>query len=278
MSQTALLTIVVLSLAALMGMAVGSFLNVVIARTPRLIDASEGAPFPAGVAAVVRGLSWPPSQCGHCGTRLSWRDNIPVAAYLMLRGRCRTCGTAYGARYVLVELLGAAIAVYCAAAFGPTGQAALLAAFGLGVLALVVIDLEEQLLPDVIVAPLFVLGLAYQALYGAGLVDGLLAAALGFGALYLIRLAYRLYAKQEGMGFGDLKFAAMLGAWVGLGAIPAALLIAFAGGALITCALLLTKRITRTTPTPFGPFLAAGAIAVLAVPALPVMLARLYGF
>lgn len=274
MSEPALLTAVLLGFAALAGLAFGSFLNVLIARTPRLIDSADGG----GPVQVLRGLAWPPSQCGHCHTPISWRDNIPAASWLILRGRCRACGAAYGARYLLVELLGAAIAVYAAAMFGPTGQAVLVALFGMGVLALVMIDLEEQLLPDVIVAPLLLLGLVYQAAYGAGLVDGLLGAALGFAALWAIRAGWKLYSGQEGMGLGDVKLAAMLGAWTGLAAIPAALFIAFATGAVVSITLIAAKRMTRQTPAPFGPFLAAGALAVLAVPQLPDILARLSGF
>jgi len=273
-SEAALLTAIVLTFAGLTGLAIGSFLNVLIARTPRLIDAADGG----GPAYVLRGLAWPPSQCGHCGQRLSWRDNIPAASWLILRGRCRNCGTAYGARYLFVELAGAAIAITAAAAFGPTGQAVLIALFGMGLLALILIDLEEQLLPDVIVAPLLALGLLWQALYGAGLVDGLLGAAAAFAVLWAIRAAYKLYAGVEGMGFGDLKFAAMLGAWTGLAAIPAALFIAFAAGAVVSLTLMVLGKMRRDTPAPFGPFLAAGALAVLAVPALPAALARLSGF
>ena len=261
-------SIILLITGAVIGAVWGSFLNVVIHRTPRLIDAHQD-----GLTAkeFLRGLSWPASHCPKCAHPLRWRDNIPILSYVLLRGRCRTCGQKYGARYLAVEVLGAVIVAYCAVRFGPGAQAVFASIFGLGLLALTFIDIQEQLLPDVIVLPLLAVGLLFNSLYGAGPIDAVLGGALGFCILWAIRAVYRLARGIEGMGFGDLKLAAMIGAWLGLQAIPTVLLVAFMAGVVFMLPLSLLGRLDEKTPVPFGPFLALGGVMAVVLPNLPAL-------
>ena len=251
---------------AVFGAIAGSFLNVVIHRIPKLIDASERG---LTVPAALKGLSWPASHCPCCQHPLGIADNVPIAAYVALRGRCRFCAKPYGARYLIVELITAAAFAYCFATFGFTGKAMLGAGFAALMIALIAIDLEEQLLPDMLLAPLLALGLAFQAFYGAGLVDAALGGAAGFGALWLVRSAYLAYAKIEGMGWGDVKFAGAIGVWAGLSAMPGVLMIAFAGGVALTLPFMALGWLNAKTPVPFGPFLALGGICAMVAPRLP---------
>jgi leader peptidase (prepilin peptidase)/N-methyltransferase len=247
------------------GAAAGSFVNVLIHRVPRLIDASEGQ---VSVWGYISGLAWPPSRCATCDHALGWRDNIPIVSYLVLRGRCRFCHDGYGVRHLAVEIFSAAAFAYCMVAFGLTAKAYLAAGFLAALVALSAIDIEEQLLPDVVLAPLFCLGLVFHALYAGGLTDAGLGAAAGYGILWLIREAYRIYSGGEGMGYGDVKFAAVLGVWLGLAAVPAALFLAFAGGSALMLPLTLFGRVGERAPVPFGPFLAFGGFCAFVLPGL----------
>jgi leader peptidase (prepilin peptidase)/N-methyltransferase len=250
---------------AVAGAILGSFLNVVIHRTPLLIDrgAQRISPF-----AFLRGLSWPASHCPHCAHAIGWRDNIPVLSYLMLRGRCRHCRAAFGWRYAVVEALSAATVAYCAASY-PTIPIALFAAiFALGLIALAFIDIEEQLLPNLLVYPLLVLGLLFNMLYADAAVASVTGATVAFASLWCVRTAYRWYSGIDGMGFGDLKLAATIGAWLGLHAVPAVLFLAFASGVVVTAPLVISARLSQKSAVPFGPFLAASGLAVLAFPVL----------
>lgn len=264
--STAFLSIV----GAVFGAIAGSFLNVVIHRVPQLIDAQDGN---VSARQYLAGLAWPASHCAQCSHPLAWRDNVPLLSYLVLRGRCRFCREIYGARYLIVEILTALTFACCLASLGLTGKAFLAAMFLAGLIALTVIDIEEQLLPDVVLAPLFFLGLMFQALYGSGILTAALGAAAGYGALWLIRESYRLYAGIEGMGYGDVKFAGVLGAWLGLSALPVMFMIAFASGVAVSLPLLLTGRAGKQTALPFGPFLAfAGALAFVTPTVTPLLL------
>jgi leader peptidase (prepilin peptidase)/N-methyltransferase len=153
------------------GAVAGSFLNVVIHRVPRLIESGGGR---ASLAAYVSGLAWPASHCTSCERHLNLRDNIPILSYVVLHGRCRFCRASYGAKYLMVELLTAAAFAYCAFIFGLTPKAFLGATVIAGLIALCVIDMEEQLLPDAVLAPLFCLGFAFHVLYASGIIDAAL--------------------------------------------------------------------------------------------------------
>src|SRR4051812_20310709 len=136
---------------ACFGAVAGSFLNVVVHRIPRLIDAHDGE---VSVLQYLTGLAWPASHCPHCSHTLAWRDNVPVFSYLLLRGQCRFCHKSYGRRYLIVELLAALAFAYCVATLGLTTKAFLSAYLLTGLVALAIIDIEEQLLPDIVLAPL----------------------------------------------------------------------------------------------------------------------------
>jgi len=255
------------------GAVAGSFLNVVIHRLPRLIESGDER---VTFARCVSGLAWPPSHCPRCEHRLRACDNIPILSYAMLRGRCRFCDQRYGLRYLAVEALAAVVFAACLIVFGLTVKAFVAASFIAGLVALCIIDIQEQLLPDALVAPLFCLGLAFHALYSGGLADAAMGAAAGYGVLWLIRQAYRLYAGIEGMGCGDLKLAAALGAWLGLAAMPAMLFIAFASGVALMAPMALCGRVEEHAPVPFGPFLALGGLCVFVLPKLANLTASLF--
>ncbi len=239
-------------LAGVLGLAVGSFVNVVVHRVPR-------------GESVVR----PPSACPSCGTPIRARDNVPVLGWLLLRGRCRACGAAISWRYPVVELLCAALFVVLALRFGldPVLPAYLyLAAVGL---ALAVIDLDCKRLPDALTLPSYVvLGalLALAALLGS---DGgpLLRAALGGAAMYAFYFAL-CFAYPAGMGFGDVKLSGVLGmalAWLGWGAWAVGLFAGFLLGGVFGLAVIATRRGGRKTALPFGPFMLAGTLLALLV-------------
>ncbi len=239
-------------LAALVGLAVGSFLNVVIWRVPR-------------GESVVR----PPSACPSCGTPVHVRDNVPVLSWLLLRGRCRSCRAPVSWRYPVVELLCAGLFALMAVRFGtdPVLPAYLyVAAVGL---ALAVIDLDTRRLPDVLTLPSYVVVaglLAVGAALGSDSGD-LLRALLGGAAMYAVYFAL-CFAYPAGMGFGDVKLAGVLGmatAWAGWGAWGVGLFGGFLFGGVFGVALLASGRGGRKSAVPYGPFLLAGAlVAVLA--------------
>lgn len=234
-----------------LGLAVGSFLNVVIYRVPQGMS-------------VVR----PPSACPGCRTPIAPRDNIPVLSWLLLRGRCRTCGSAISARYPAVEVLNAALWLALAAwAVGPTGIPALLPlllVLGSAGVALFFIDLEHHRLPDAIVLPLYPVTLV--GLVAAGLITGewpLVPVLIGVSAWVTVIGGLWFVSGGRGMGFGDVKLAPVLGAtlgWVGVSAAVVALFAAFALGAIVGLALMAARRANRRSALPFGPFLLVGAL------------------
>jgi leader peptidase (prepilin peptidase)/N-methyltransferase len=233
--------------AGVFGLLIGSFLNVVIWRAPR-------------GESIVR----PPSHCPGCNEPIRPRDNVPVLSWLLLRGRCRHCGTRISVRYPLVELLTAALFVVMAVRIGwhPALPAFLyLAAIGV---ALAMIDLDVRRLPDVITLPSYAVGLALLGIAAA--VDGqawpLERAAIGMAALYAFYYLLAVVA-VGGMGFGDVKLAGVLGlylAWIGWGALVAGAFLAFLIGALVSIGLVLFAGAGRKTRVPFGPFMLAGAL------------------
>jgi leader peptidase (prepilin peptidase)/N-methyltransferase len=227
--------------ALLVGLAVGSFLNVCIVRLPH-----DGS------------LLRPPSSCPHCRARIAWRDNIPVVSWLLLRGRCRQCGGPISAQYPLIELLVGVLWAGAAFAWGPTLHALAGAVFGTILLGIAVTDARHMLIPDEFTWGGLVLGLAF-ALGGGGpaLVQALLGAAAGFALLYAIAVIGEWVFKEEAMGGGDIKMMAMVGAFVGWQGV---LLTVFLGALLGTLIFVpLTLRKKRLVP--FGVFLAVGAAA-----------------
>jgi leader peptidase (prepilin peptidase)/N-methyltransferase len=230
-------------------------------------------------------LVWPPSTCPGCGARIAVRHNVPVLSYLWLRGRCAACGARISARYPIVEAASAALAVVVAVfAFGPTAEdpAALDAlwrmAAALGftwtLLALSLIDIDRTLLPDALTLPLLWAGLLLAALPidatpAPDLASSVLGAAAGYLALWLVYHLFKLATGKEGMGYGDFKLLAALGAWLGWQMLPLVILLSAAVGVVVGVGMIVLGGRSRSTPIPFGPYLAgAGWIALLWGPAL----------
>jgi leader peptidase (prepilin peptidase)/N-methyltransferase len=265
-----------LPVVALLGLIIGSFLNVVISRLPVMLErqwrtecaelsdhatASETPP-----PEEAYNLVHPRSRCPKCGVEVRARDNIPLLSWLMLRGRCRGCGNRISLQYPLVELASALLAVVVLAELGPGWPAAAAIVFSWMLLAAAVIDLRTTLLPDDITLPLLWLGLlASVAGFGfATPVDAIIGAALGYGLLWGLYHAFRLLTGKEGMGYGDFKLLAALGAWTGWQGLPVTILLSSAVGAGIGIGLIALQGRDRAAPIPFGPFLAAGGwIALL---------------
>ena len=221
-------------------LAIGSFLNVVVARVPAR-----------------RSILHPPSSCGACETEIAWRDNVPVVSYVLLRGRCRHCDASISPLYPVVELVTAALIVACFAVFGPTAWAALAAVFCAVLVALSVIDLQHRIVPNRIVLPAAAVALAAHTAIDPSLVW--LAWALGASsALFLVVLAY-----PKGLGMGDVKLALLLGAVLGASVTVALMIGLFA--ALVPSAVLFARHgsSARKMGVPLVPFLALGAVFAL---------------
>lgn len=257
------------AIAALFGLLVGSFLNVVIHRLPKMMEADWHAQ-----AAELRGdapperprydLVAPRSACPACGTPIAAKHNVPVLSWLLLRGRCAHCATPISARYPLVELLTGVLAACAIARYGATaaGLGALLLTFTL--VALAFIDLDTQLLPDDLTLPLLWAGLALNL--GGTFVpirEAVIGAMAGYGILWSIYWAFKLLTGKEGMGYGDFKLLAALGAWFGWQALPAIVLLSSVVGAVVGVSLMLFARHRRDTPIPFGPYLAGAGLLSL---------------
>jgi leader peptidase (prepilin peptidase) / N-methyltransferase len=257
--------LVLFGVTALFALAVGSFLNVVIYRLPRMLETSWRRECAEGTGQVVdlppgetMTLARPGSRCPHCGHPIRALENIPLLSYLVLRGRCSGCGSPIGVRYPLVEAATAVLSVLVAWRFGPTwaGAAALVLTWGL--IALVVIDYDTQLLPDVITLPLLWLGLLVSLPgWFTDSHSSILGAAFGYASLWTLFHLFRLLTGKEGMGFGDFKLFALFGAWLGWPYLPQIILISAFTGAVVGVLLVITKRHDRQVPIPFGPYLAA---------------------
>ncbi len=259
-----------LPLTFIVGLAVGSFLNVVIHRLPLKLEQEwrqEASEF-LGQAQSNEPpitLSKPRSRCPHCKTQLRVRDNIPLLSWLLLRGKCHACAQPISCRYPIVELATALLSVLCVWHFGYGWQAlgALLLLWGL--IALAGIDLDTYLLPDVITLPLLWLGLLFN-LFGvfAPLNDAVIGAMAGYLVLWGIFWLFKLATGKEGMGYGDFKLLAALGAWMGWQMLPVVVLASSVVGASVGLLLIVFKGMGRDKPIPFGPYLAgAGVIALL---------------
>jgi leader peptidase (prepilin peptidase) / N-methyltransferase len=228
---------------AALGLAVGSFLNVCIHRIPR-----GGS------------LVSPPSTCPSCGYRLRWYDNVPVVSYFLLRGRCRGCTQPISIRYPIVEIATLAVFVLHLHVFGWTALMAVRLVFACALVVLFAIDLEHQLLPNVITLPAIVAGLLASTVLPPGLRDALLGALLGGGVLWLIGEAYYRYAGQEGMGGGDVKMLAMVGAFLGWPLVLVTLVLSSVAGSLTGLIVIASRRGGMKYALPFGTFLAIGAL------------------
>ncbi|WP_327438887.1 A24 family peptidase [Pseudomonas donghuensis] len=260
-----------LSIALLLGLIIGSFLNVLVHRLPIMLErqwqaeAREVLELPSEAQAPRFDLLLPPSQCPHCAHRIRPWENIPVISYLALRGRCSSCQARISPRYPLVELACGALTLFVAWRFGVTGTALALLVLSWGLLAMSMIDIEHQLLPDALVLPLLWLGLIVNAFeMFVPLEDALWGTVAGYLSLWSVFWVFKIVTGKEGMGYGDFKLLAMLGAWGGWQILPLTLLLSSLLGALIGLIMLRLQRKQASTPIPFGPYLAiAGWIALL---------------
>lgn len=256
---------------ALLGLVVGSFLNVVILRLPQMLQRAWGRDcralleIDAPEAEDERfSLSFPASHCPKCGTAIAAWQNIPVVSYVLLRGRCAACAAPIGLRYPLVELLSAAltVAVGLVVPWSAALPAYLLVTWCL--IALAVIDADTQLLPDDLTLPLLWGGLAFNLVTGVvPLADAVIGAMAGYLLLWSIYWVFRLVTGKEGMGYGDFKLLAALGAWMGWQSIPLIILMSSAVGAVLGLLILTLRGQGRSQPLPFGPYLAAAGWIVL---------------
>ena len=269
---------VAMTFAGLAGLVVGSFLNVVAHRLPIMMErawrrqCAELAREPAAsmpVPDAAYNLWMPRSSCPGCGAAIAVRHNVPLLGYAMLRGRCARCGAGISLRYPLVEAAGAALAVLVVWVLGPTWQAVAALPFAWTLLALSVIDLERQQLPDALTLPLLWGGLLLSLIrIDGGVVftdasSSVIGAAAGYLVLWAVFQAFRLGTGKEGMGYGDFKLLAALGAWLGWQSMPLIILLSAGTGAVVGIAGVLLLGRSRHVPIPFGPFLAAAGMVAL---------------
>ncbi|MYN46992.1 prepilin peptidase [Pseudoduganella sp. FT93W] len=270
--------------AGLFGLLFGSFLNVVIHRLPKMMQresdnyvASEsGQPLPHTER---YNLMLPRSACPQCGHQITALENIPVLSYLFLRGRCSQCKTPISARYPLIELLTGLLSagVIWRLGSGWTGLSCLVFLYAL--IALTFIDLDTQLLPDDITLPLLWLGLLLNLnqLF-VPLHEAVIGAAAGYLALWAIYWLFKLATGKEGMGYGDFKLLAALGAWMGWTMLPVIILLSSLVGAVVGICLIVFRRHGRNQPIPFGPYLAAaGLLAMMHGHELSALMRQLFG-
>lgn len=256
--------------AGMLGLMIGSFLNVVIHRLPIMMErdwAAQCAELKGEAPPVFEPLSLvrPRSRCPRCGHLIGALDNIPIVSWLVLRGRCRGCAAPISLRYPLIEAVTGLLFAFAAWHFGFTaaGLGALVLVAAL--IALTAIDFDTQLLPDDITLPLLWLGLALNA-FGVytDLKSAVIGAMAGYLSLWAVYWGFKLATGKEGMGYGDFKLLAALGAWLGWQMLPLAILLSSFVGAVVGIALMVFARHGRNVPIPFGPYLAtAGVIALV---------------
>lgn len=286
--------------AAVFGLIIGSFLNVVIARLPVMMQGeweaqcrelmegddvnlngggnTEALIAATGYATIAAAttpnvakaqparfdLSHPPSHCPACKHPIAWYRNIPIISWLLLKGKCGECGTRISARYPIVELLTAALFAACVATLGVTTAALAGMAFCASCVALAFIDADTSFLPDDITLPLLWAGLLANLLgLFVGLEDAVIGAMAGYLSLWVVYWGFRLLTGKEGMGYGDFKLLAAIGAWLGWQALPVVILASSLAGVVIGGGMILTGRAARGQALPFGPYLAVAGVAVL---------------
>lgn len=258
-------------LAGILGLLIGSFLNVVIYRVPKMMEVQWAAE-----CAEMNNASVPPaekfnlltprSRCSGCGHLIRWYENIPVLSYVFLRGKCSACSAPYGMRYPLVEAVTGALFFFCAWRWGWTMTTLVWCGFSAMLLALAVIDWDTTLLPDDMTLPLLWAGLIAVALQWNPLVDlpsALWGAVAGYLSLWIVYWAFKLATGKEGMGYGDFKLFAALGAWFGWTALVPMILMASVIGAVVGIAMKFSSGLREGGYVPFGPFLAGAGFTAM---------------
>ncbi len=264
-------------LPGLLGLVIGSFLNVVIHRLPQMLlaqwdaEAHDAHGNTAETKTPAYNLARPGSHCPHCLHALNWHDNIPVLSYLMLKGQCRHCQARIGWRYPGVELITSALFVWIFMRHGFGIEAWVWSGFAAALVALAAIDADTTLLPDVITQPLIWAGLLASSLHltGSALHTSLWGAVAGYLFLWSVDWLFKLVTSKEGMGQGDFKLLAALGAWLGWPALLSLVLIASITGALLGLWLRLRKKLAKEDYIPFGPFLVLAGLWVMVFGPLP---------
>ncbi len=261
------------ALAAVLGLAVGSFLNVVIHRLPKMMERGwltecaelrGEAPPPADKLT----LATPRSRCPQCGHSITALENIPLISFIVLRGRCSGCGAGISLRYPIVEALSGLLCAYAGWRFGATWAGLGAFVFVWGMIALAFIDLDTQLLPDSITLPLLWAGLLFNLIGGVRFAyveisTAIVGAAAGYLSLWTVYWGFKLATGKEGMGYGDFKLLAAIGAWLGWQMLPLTILASSMVGATVGIALIVFARHGRNIPIPFGPYLAAAGLIAL---------------
>jgi leader peptidase (prepilin peptidase)/N-methyltransferase len=254
-------------LIGVLGLLIGSFLNVVIYRLPIMLEAQWKAECaelsdktPAATEAF--NLMVPRSRCQKCGHQIRWFENVPLVSYIFLRGKCSACGTGISLRYPFVELLTGALFFYCGWKWGVSKTAFLWSGFAAAVLTLTFIDWDTTLLPDDITLPLLWSGLIAATLQWStvALPSAVWGAVAGYMSLWLIYWAFKLLTGKEGMGFGDFKLYAALGAWFGWQALVPIILMASIIGAIVGITMKFSSGLREGGYIPFGPFLAGAGL------------------
>ncbi len=229
------------------GTCIGSFLNVCISRLP-----------------AHRSIVTPGSACPKCGHRLSWWENIPLISYLVLKGRCRSCEMGISVQYPLVELVTGLLSLLLFRKFGLSIDFLIYLCFTAALIVIIFIDLWHQIIPDIISLPGILIGfLSAFVLANASWTDSLAGIIAGGGSLFLVAWGYRFLTGREGMGGGDIKLLAMIGAFLGWQAIPVVIFLSAVTGSIVGIAALAFRGANRHTAIPYGPFLAGGAMAYL---------------
>jgi leader peptidase (prepilin peptidase)/N-methyltransferase len=239
--------VIIWTFAFFLGLAIGSFMNVCIYRLP-----------------LGKSIIWPPSHCPKCGEKIKFYDNIPILSYIILRGKCRYCNVPVSLQYPLVELITGILSLALFIRYGPTYQYLLYFLFTSVLLIISFIDFHHKIIPDVLSLPSILIGIAVSfGLIDIKWSDSLIGLLAGGASLYLVGIVYEFLTGREGLGGGDVKLLAMIGAWMGWRALPMIVLMASLAGILAALVFLIYTRKGLRTRIPFGPFLSLGAVMYL---------------
>jgi len=252
------------------GLMVGSFLNVVIYRLPKMMERSwqQQCAELRGETIEVQPLfniATPRSICPNCQHKIAFWENIPVLSYIFLRGRCAECRTRISIRYPLIEIFTAMMSGFVAWHFGYGWMLLAALVFVWALIALAAIDIDTQLLPDDITLPLMWLGILFN-MHAGGFVDlqsAVIGAVAGYMSLWIIYWVFKLITGKEGMGYGDFKLLAAIGAWLGWSVLPLVILLSSLVGAVVGVGLVIAAKLNKSVMIPFGPYLAGGALIAL---------------